>query len=110
MTRVTRSRVSGETSFRPFMTRETVAIETPARSAICLIVKRFGTACVITSLKHVPERSGTERTGFGRNLRIFGLDFANEAVVTVPVTLSDNLLQTAQQPRWARKDRRCEAA
>ena len=39
-TRSTVSRVSGETSPRPFTTRETVAIETPANSAISRIVTR----------------------------------------------------------------------
>src|SRR4051794_131391 len=38
--RWTSSRVSGATSSRPFMTRETVATETPARSAISRIVTR----------------------------------------------------------------------
>src|ERR671923_24447 len=40
MTRLTSSRVSVETSPRPFRTRETVAIETPARSAISRILNR----------------------------------------------------------------------
>src|SRR5919198_745787 len=94
MTRLTRSRVSGETSFRPFRTRETVAIETPARSAICLIVSLFEAVCPIASLKHVPELSGSSDAAFGRNLRRRGLDSEAENVVTVPETLSESLLRT----------------
>ena len=58
----TSSRVSGETSPRPLTTRETVAIETPARSAISRIVT-FPFAWLARqpsqrALKHVPELSG----------------------------------------------------
>ena len=62
MTRWTASRVSSATSSRPLRTRETVAIETPARSAISRIVIRLplGTA-IRPPLKQFPEVS--ERTG-----------------------------------------------
>src|SRR3954471_1723904 len=95
MTRATGSRVSGATSFRPLRTRETVAIETPARSAIWRMVRRLETGCAIEPLKHVPERSGTESASFHRKLQIFDLDFFGETVVTVPEPLTDILLQTA---------------
>src|ERR671931_844276 len=103
MTRLTISRVSSETSSRPFRTRDTVAIETPARSAICLIVSRCCPAtCAMALLKHVPERYGTGKTPFGRNLRREGLDSWCENVVTVPETLSETLFLRAPGDR-ARK-------
>src|SRR5947208_3448249 len=66
MIRLTSSRVSSETSPRPFMTRETVAIDTPARSAISRMVTRSA----IPPLKHVPERFGKslQRTSVAEGL------------------------------------------
>src|SRR5436190_8366697 len=104
MTLVTASRVSGATSLRPLRTRETVAIETPARSAISLIVSRFDAACPIVPLKHVPERFGTSQHAFARNLRREGLDSNQKNVVTVPVTLSETLF--GKRPPSGEKGRR----
>src|SRR5438105_4589558 len=65
----TTRRVSGATSPRPLRTRETVAIETPARSAISRIVilgsGRSGTGSDTSPLKQVPERFGNNRAKYG---------------------------------------------
>src|SRR5436190_9421232 len=69
MTIRTSGRVSGATSPRPLRTRETVAIETPARSAISRIVilgsGRSGTGSDTSPLKQVPERFGNNRAKCG---------------------------------------------
>ncbi len=52
----TRAVVAGVTYFVPFTTNDTVAIETPARSATC---------CIVATA--TPARSGTARSGTARS-------------------------------------------
>src|SRR2546423_7264931 len=96
---LTRSRVSSETSPRPFITRETVAIETPASSAIWRIVSRGGATWAMLAIEAC---SGTFRNStdpvspqFARE----GLDFLVADLVTVPETLSELLLLSARPGR-----------
>jgi hypothetical protein len=68
ITRCTASLVSLDTSEWSLTTRETVAIETPASSATCLIVTRVrrpspGLLSSTPALKHVPERTADASAG-----------------------------------------------
>src|SRR6266511_1435841 len=87
MTRLTRSRVSSETSSRPLSTLETVAMDTPARSAIWRIVRR---CCAGSATPFIESCSGTFRNPTRGSLHLIYarlLDFRTPILVFVPETL-----------------------
>src|SRR6266702_2054716 len=94
MTRRTRSRVSSETSSRPLRTRETVAIETPAWSAMCRIVVRRAT----WAMQRIEACFGNSRKLGEENPSVL-LDFHRKIVVNGSGNVSGKLLSAAFA-RW----------
>src|SRR5512132_2432814 len=98
MTRLTLSRVSSETSPRPLSTRETVAIETPAWSAIWRMLLRWDVPCAIPRIE---ARSGTFRNQnpyFSNHFAGKPLDFSATNLLTLPETFTE-MLSTARTLR-----------
>src|SRR5215204_674841 len=110
MTELTSSLVSSETSLRPLTTRETVAIETPARSAISRIVTREG-RCATSVTVLLKQFSGTfrksvRRGGGSEHLRTGdqALDLPPRAVVNVSGNFRPSAEIRPPRPNRARKD------
>src|SRR6476619_3575413 len=109
MTRWTTLRVSGETSSRSFSTRETVAIDTPARSAMSRMVTREATA--LDLLKHVPDRYGRVFRAPDSGMLESGLTFLSSVCNDPGNVFGPDRFMTLRPPPGEKgTESRCDAA
>ena len=89
---IIRSRVLGSTSGLLFSTRDTVAVDTPARLAMSLMVNRFGTICNLRATAATKDTAGSRSivTGGDHTRQAW----YNSVSVTVAITRSIRIVSS----------------